>query len=314
MTCLKLIRQGTVLISGDKSGVVVVVDPYGEKKHVSHKIKSEIICMTAVTHQEQDYVAIGYANGMIFVEHIAPDLTLTTTFQIADDNDTIQSLDWQQLQPHKKMWPLLAASTKRKKSISVWIFPSQNMLCSFKLPIPPAQATEQQKSGVSIQLAWSPLSENRIYVSSYVGAILCYDVSSKPKLNQKARLERHNRNVFTINWYNRGANCITTSLDKQVIQWDVIEKSVLTCIKAQAMFPYALDTCPFNPSQVAIGMGDNSIKLWNFSNEGSIMKSKKNHDYYSSTVFWKGLQGKIEKVRMMLIKPNEKSLSNITFR
>ncbi len=289
------------MISGDKSGKVVVMDPYGELKHISHKVKSEISCMATMVHNGIDYVAIGYSNGMIFIEQIGSDLSLTTEFQIADDNDTIQSLDWQIIHTRKQegqenRWPFLASSVKRKKSVFVWRFPSQNLLCNFKLPIPPAQATEQQKSTVSIQLAWSPMHENKLYLSSYIGSILCYDISGKPKLNQKDRLDRHSRNIFTINWFNEGKNCITTSMDKQVIKWDVVKKSCLQNLKTQAMYPYSLDVHSSNAGQVAIGMGDNSIKFWNFSNEGTVMKAKKYHDYYDATVLWKGLQGKIEKV------------------
>ncbi|KAI7892935.1 WD40-repeat-containing domain protein [Mucor mucedo] len=59
-----------------------------------------------------------------------------------------------------------------------------------------------------------------------------------------------------------------------------------------------MDKCNWNEGQLAIGMGDNSIKLWNYSNAGSVMKkANKYHDYYDASVLWKGLQGKIEKIR-----------------
>lgn len=263
---------------------------------ISHKVKFEITCMATVHHEGNDYIAIGYNNGMIFIEGIKSDLSLTTHFQIAGDNDTIQSMDWQILKNESKGWPLLATSKKNKKAISVWIFPSQNLLCQFKLPNPPVQTTEQQKSSVSVQLAWSPLYEKKLFLSSYIGGILCYNISGKPTLSNKERLNGHNRNVFTINWCNYGRNCITTSLDKQVIKWDMTTTSSAQILKTQGMFPYSMDTSESNEGQVTIGMGDNSIKLWNFSNEGTVMRSKKQHDFYDATIIWKGLQGKIEKV------------------
>lgn len=291
-----MIRQGTVLISGDKSGKMVVTEPFGKSKHSITKVKSEITCIATTTHNGQDYAAIGYANGMIFVEHVAEDLTLTTQFQIANDNDMIQSLDWQK-QNNSNNWPLLASSTKRKRNVFVWAFPSQSVVGTIRLPNPPAQATEIQKSTVFIELAWSPLYKNKLYLSSYIGSIICFDLSSgSPKISNNDRLARHTRNVFTINWFNGGRNCITTSLDKQVIKWDVVKKICLQNLKTQTGFPYALDKCSWNQGQLAIGMGDNSIKLWNFSNAGSIMRTNVNHDYYNANVLWKGLQGKIEKV------------------
>ncbi|KAI7904079.1 WD40-repeat-containing domain protein [Cokeromyces recurvatus] len=140
---------------------------------------------------------------------------------------------------------------------------------------------------------------NHLYFSSYIGLIHCVDISKGKPIYSTAqkRLEKHNRNVFTINWFNHGRNCITTSIDKQVIKWDVQRKLCLQNLKTHAGFPYGLDSPNWNEGQLAVSMGDNSIKLWSFSSLGLVMKKKKYHDYYDSTVFWKGLQGKIEKVR-----------------
>ncbi|KAI8987233.1 WD40-repeat-containing domain protein [Mycotypha africana] len=67
-------------------------------------------------------------------------------------------------------------------------------------------------------------------------------------------------------------------------------------LKTQAAFPYALETPNWDYGQVAVGMGDNAIKLWNFSSKGSILE-KMRPSYYKATTLWKGLQGKIEKIR-----------------
>jgi WD40 repeat protein len=286
-----------------------LIEPFGKQlKHADTKVKSEITSMSVTRFQEQDYMAVGYINGMIFIERIRDDLSMETVFQIANDNDPIQSLDWQNLHSPTKpseqdtnisdpTWPLLASSTKRKRNIAIWKFPSQSKMTMIRLPNPPAQATEQQKSTVWIELAWSPQQINKLYFSSYIGSIVCFEITNKgPKICNNERLEKHNRNVFTINWFNQGRNCITTSLDKQVIKWDVKKKTCLQSLKTQTGFPYALDTPNWNDGQLAIGMGDNSIKLWNFSDSGSIMKANRYHDYYEATVLWKGLQGKIEKV------------------
>lgn len=276
-----------------------MVQPFGRIKQSATKVKSEITCLATTSHDGEDYVAVGYANGMIFIEHIGPDLVLTTKFQIANDNDTIQSLDWQKKKAGNA-WPYLASSTKRRRNVFVWAFPSQSIIGNIRLPLPPVQATEQQKSNVFIELAWSPLHENKLYLSSYIGSIVCFDMTNRSaKLCYSERLERHSRNVFTINWFNGGRNCITTSMDKQIIKWDLKKKSCIQTLKTQAAYPYSMDRCNWSKGQLAIGMGDNSIKIWNYSNAGSVMKANsKYHDYYDSSIFWKGLQGKIEKVHI----------------
>lgn len=295
---MKLIRNGTISISGDKSGKVVVTNPF-EQPHTATqaKVKSEIACISTTVVDGKDYAAIGYANGMIFIEEIGQDLSMTTVFQISEDNDPIQSLDWQKHSWQSNTWPLLASTSKRKKGISVWMFPSQTKFSFVKLPPPPPYITDQQKAAVFVELSWSPKDHTKLYFSSFAGFIHCFDIKSRnPKNCKELKLERHNRNVFTINWFNQGKNCITTSMDQRVIKWDVLKKTCLQTMKTQIGFPYSLDTPSWNEGQVAVGLGDNSIKVWNFSNMAAVMKKKGAYDYYTSTVFWKGLQGKIEKV------------------
>ncbi|KAI8070529.1 quinon protein alcohol dehydrogenase-like superfamily [Gilbertella persicaria] len=307
ITALKLIGNGTMVVSTDKSGLVVIADPFNNKKHSQHKVKSEITSLATTTYDQANYLAIGYANGMIFIEKLESDLSTTTVCQIASDNDSIQSLDWQKT---TEAWPLLATSTKRKRHVSIWHIPSQSEWTSIRLPNPPAQATEQQKSTVWIELAWSPHEQHKLFFSSFIGSIVCFDLSSKsPKLCNHERLEKHSRNVFTINWFNHGKNCITTSLDKQIIRWDVKKKSCLQSLKTQAGFPYAMDSPAWNPDQLVVGMGDNAIKLWRFADTQTVMKSNK-HDYYEATVLWKGLQGKIEKVQCHSTKEGLVAYSN----
>ncbi|KAI8387435.1 quinon protein alcohol dehydrogenase-like superfamily [Blakeslea trispora] len=299
ITALKVIRNGTVVISADKSGSIVIINPFDKSlKKIQHKVKSEVTSLATTVYNGHDYLAVGYANGMVFVEQIEQDLSTSNMFQLPNDNDAILSLDWQKTPSDSESWPLLAFSTKRLRNIVVWNLSSQNIWANIRLPNPPAQATEQQKSTVWIELAWSPHQRNKLFLSSYIGSIVCFDLSSPSyKLCNNERLEKHSRNVFTINWFNQGKQCITTSLDKQLIKWDVKRKSCQQILKTQGSFPYCLDSPKWNGDQIAIGMGDNAIKIWQYENTQLIMKSKKHHDYYKSDVFWRGLQGKIEKIK-----------------
>jgi hypothetical protein len=55
---------------------------------------------------------------------------------------------------------------------------------------------------------------------------------------------------------------------------------------------------------MAVGMGDNAIKLWEFKKGESVMSNNKDkyHDYYKSTIFWKQLYGKIQSVSSFFTK------------
>lgn len=155
------------MFSGDKSGKLVVAEAFGTKRTFSTKVKSEITCISTVHYQNTDYVAVGYANGMVFVESIDENLETKTVYQLANDNDVVNSLDWQKL-TSSDQWPLLATTTKRLAQICIWSFPSESKYAVLKLPPPPAQTTDQQKSSVWVKVSWSPSIPFKVYISSYM--------------------------------------------------------------------------------------------------------------------------------------------------
>ncbi|CAO3689943.1 unnamed protein product [Rhizopus microsporus] len=306
ITALKVIRKGTVIISGDKAGRVVVAEAFRKDQTISAKVNSEVTCISTVHRDHTDYAAIGYGNGIVLVEEITENLELKTVYQFSSENDPIMAIDWQK-KFSDGQWPWLAYSTKRLKRIVIYDIPSQTEVAPIHLPKPPAKATGQQVSSAWIEVSWSPCVENRLYVTSYVGTILVFDIAPRAaKIRNQERMENHSRNVFSINWYNGGTNCITTSLDSQVIKWNVNNQKCLQVMKTQAAFPYALDISPTAPYRLSIAMGDNAIKLWDFQKNESVMGSKgENHNYYTSSIVWKGLQGKTLRI---LCHPSKEGL------
>jgi hypothetical protein len=104
---------------------------------------------------------------MVFVESIDENLETKTVYQLANDNDVVNSLDWQKL-TSSDQWPLLATTTKRLAQICIWSFPSESKYAVLKLPPPPAQTTDQQKSSVWVKVSWSPSIPFKVYISSYM--------------------------------------------------------------------------------------------------------------------------------------------------
>ncbi|KAI8987234.1 WD40-repeat-containing domain protein [Mycotypha africana] len=71
ITTLKLIRNGSTVISGDKSGKIVIMDLFaGGKLKSETKVKAEVTSIATTVVDDQDYVAVGYGNGLIFVEKL----------------------------------------------------------------------------------------------------------------------------------------------------------------------------------------------------------------------------------------------------
>ncbi|KAI8993629.1 WD40-repeat-containing domain protein [Pilobolus umbonatus] len=100
-----------------------------------------------------------------------------------------------------------------------------------------------------------------------------------------------------MHWFHGGDRCITTSLDKRIIRWNVKSREPFQILNTQNAFPYCLDSPVWNIGEIGVAMGDGCIKQWNYSNVNSIMRSNKPHNYYDSNVFWKGLSGHIKNIQ-----------------
>ena len=107
---------------------------------------------------------------MIRIEKIAEDLDPETIYQlIHPDGDGVHSLTWQPPSlEYPDIFPLLASSTRKLKSAIVWNVPEESRYTELKLPVPSPHWTDQQRSTVWFELAWSPVHDDQIYVTSYM--------------------------------------------------------------------------------------------------------------------------------------------------
>ncbi|GAN02571.1 conserved hypothetical protein [Mucor ambiguus] len=299
ITALRIIRQGSLVVSGDKAGKFVLADAQLKscKAHAT-SLASPITCMAATQVDGKDYLAAGYENGMVFIYEIHTDLSMTIVSQIMEDTDPIQSLDWQPSH-HSPEWPLLAFSTKRKPQILLWSNADQSILSSIRLPRPPSQANTggQKPAATWVQVSWQ--QDHTLYFTSYSGAIVCADISnpSRPTVNTKKRMDKHARQVFVLDFVNQGSQMISVSMDAQVIKWDAQLASDLQTIKTQTKYPYCMDTPAWDNGQLAIAMGEKEVKYWKFSTAQDVIQPQADPNYYAATVIWRGLQGKIQRIR-----------------
>ncbi|KAI8136904.1 quinon protein alcohol dehydrogenase-like superfamily [Fennellomyces sp. T-0311] len=296
VTVIKSIRNGKLIISGDKSGKLIVQETFKPERRIVTKVNSEVRTLAPIHHAGDDYLAVGYANGMIHIEKIAADLTTETVYQlIHPDGDGIHSLSWQPSSlDYPDIFPLLASSTRKLKSALVWNVPEEAQYTEIKLPAPSPHWTDQQRNTIWLELAWSPLHDDEIYVTSYMGMIVQYRLDGYKAVDETRFRDLHSRIAFNFTWVQGGRFAITYSIDKQIILWDVQKRDAVYRMLTHAGFLYSLDIPTWNPGQVAIGLGDSNIKIWEFMNTSGLKGQENN--FYQSQLLWRGLQGQILRV------------------
>lgn len=69
--------------------------------------------------------------------------------------------------------------------------------------------------------------------------------------------------------------------------WDLKTLHSLHCISSLGGFVYGLDISPLDPGTVAVGVGDNMIRVWHTSSPVSA---------YDAITLWQGIKSKVQVV------------------
>ncbi|KAI9004278.1 WD40-repeat-containing domain protein [Phycomyces nitens] len=301
----------TLYIKGDKSGLVAAQESFGSLVVKKQHVKAEVRALSHVNFHAEDYVAIGYSNGMIRIEKLDAQLKMTTVYEMPDQSDDINALAWQSLPSQatesNPQWPLLASSYRHQKHVDLWNIPTESHCSKIHGSLSNEKRARNQKEASWTNLSWSPIDKDLLYMTTQSGDIYCFDTKEprKPVVVPKEHFgDKHTRIVFSMLWAYGGSHLITNSFDNQIIKWNSKTHESVNCIKGQNGYPFSISISPLTPYQAAIGLGDSNIKIWTFSGEGKSMKKRKKHDFYEARIIWKGLQGQIEHVLWHPTRPD----------
>ncbi|KAL0089761.1 WD40-repeat-containing domain protein [Phycomyces blakesleeanus] len=170
VTALLCIRNGTILISGDKSGCIVAQEAFGSIVVKKKQVKAEVRALAHTSFHDEDYIAVGYSNGMIRIEKLDAQLKLTTVYEMVDQINDVHSLAWQSLPSQttesNPQWPLLASSFRHQKHVDLWNIPTESHCSKINLPSPGGQWSRNQKDTSWTELSWSPNDKDLLYMTS----------------------------------------------------------------------------------------------------------------------------------------------------
>ncbi|ORX90158.1 WD40 repeat-like protein [Basidiobolus meristosporus CBS 931.73] len=293
-------------VSGDKTGGIIAWNPTTEKYQKGNFQNSAIFCIEASpTHS--NVFAVGYQNGSMLILKISTEEEMSVLYRLKGHDDEIHSLSWQtstwdianagRVLTARTGIPILEvtllpeykplASGSRDKSIKVWDVPNERQVFCLKLPKAKGHLTEQQKSRIWTSVMWDPKSQHKLICSSYMGEIIICDTKDERWIKDRFK-DGHSRCVFSMVPVRNGQSMITTSMDRQIILWNTESRRPTTLIQGLGGFVYSLDMSELDPTKVAMGLGDNTIRVWNY------MDPEKPYD---SKLIWKGLKGKITRLK-----------------
>ncbi|EDO37187.1 predicted protein, partial [Nematostella vectensis] len=287
-----------LILSADEKGTVIAWYYNKNTVHSTCPIQEYIFCVESSSVSSQQ-AAVGYKNGLIVILQVDSQGMLPLHRLRGHESD-VHSLAWCPL-AHLDFGPLqnkandaqgsLLISGSRDLTIRLWDTLSGKLITLWNLPKRSTQKwrDKQQdwhsKDRMWVSVCWPQNLGNKIITSSHGGELLLWDLSTpSPKDKVHVFGSGHSRIVFNVSCTPCGTKLMTTSMDRQVILWDVARCQQICTIATLGGYVYAMAISPLDPGTLALGVGDNMIRVWHTTSESAP---------YDAISLWQGIKSKV---------------------
>ncbi|XP_013417476.1 gem-associated protein 5 [Lingula anatina] len=312
VTCVdwSVVKDDLVISGDDRGGLVCWNYTSGYHKRFTPE-GSIIYCLTASPHDSR-HVAAGYKSGLILLVDISQNGAILHRLRGHDDevhcvvwcptlgeevgdnwriNET-ENGDTSDADPPTDQGCLLASGS-RDRTIRLWSTTRGRQVSLLRLPSSHGQRRDKGedwgRTRVWLTIYWPKCWPLQLVSSTQSGDLLHWTPFSSQKqkwqpLNHK-EAGGHNRIVFNICCGGVDMDTLCTiSMDRQIVVWSLRDLCSVQSIPTLGGFAYNIAASPVDPSRVAIGVGDQMIRVWNTGNPGNP---------YDYLLLWQGIRGKV---------------------
>ncbi|XP_078610661.1 gem-associated protein 5-like isoform X1 [Branchiostoma floridae x Branchiostoma japonicum] len=289
--------EETTIVSADQKGFIVKWHyQTGDVQTFCPDPKGHIVSLACSSHQPC-LLAAGLKSGTVVVLDMRGEGQVVCSLQ--GHMDEVQSVVWMAADDEDdnrthtdesmedKGHGQLLASGSKDGTIRVWNTTSASCAYTLKLPSKPLGyrgrgGGEDGGRRLWVALCWRKEQPHQIISSSHGGDILLWDLrNQKWQALDHSGGTGHSRVVFSITAVQN--HIITTSMDRQIILWDLSRVKPQWSLPTSGGFVYALAFSPLTTGQLAIGVGDGMVRIWN-TQSGSP---------FDCLGFWQGTKGKV---------------------
>eukprot|EP01130_Rhizamoeba_saxonica_P017219 TRINITY_DN8254_c0_g1_i2.p1 TRINITY_DN8254_c0_g1~~TRINITY_DN8254_c0_g1_i2.p1 ORF type:complete len:914 (+),score=189.56 TRINITY_DN8254_c0_g1_i2:188-2743(+) len=291
ISCSSVSPISGIIATGDSKGNITIWDHVNNiLLHYSpDSVKGNGVFSLSFSPHSPNLIVIGYNNGTLMVFDIESG---GIVHQLIGHSNQIHSLSWSET-PDMDMFtipldqvlsdaetniPKFLISSSKDETIKVWDAIDYDLVYDINVPKP----KQTKNNRIWISTCWNPKSIDEFVSTTRNGGLIQWKLNHNTNKYSKKNFEYgHNRMVFSVNnvFKNR---IISISMDRKIIIWDTRTRKKRTIFPSLGGFAYKIDISPLDPSRLAIGVGDNTIQVWNVGKVG-----------YKTVTLWKGLQSKI---------------------
>ncbi|XP_072302080.1 gem-associated protein 5 [Eucyclogobius newberryi] len=290
-----------LVVSGDEKGVVTCHWFHTGDSSSFFPEPRTVVCLSC-SPRVWSQVAIGYKDGMIVLIDVSKKGEVL--HRLRGHDDEIHSLSWRpepiESALHGPMedaeagvWDegCLLASGSKDQTLRIWSTDRGKSVVTLKLPYLKKRGSVMDpgvKERLWLNVLW--LRRTQVISSCFSGELLLWDLlkSGKQKwslFGSSSDGQNHNRIVFNMSSVQMQEQqlLLSTSMDREIKCWDAGALELCWTLPALGGFVYALCFSPLGSGTLALGVGDNTIRVWN-------TQSSK---VYDTRCFWQGIKSKV---------------------
>uniref|UniRef100_A0AAV2J952 Gem (nuclear organelle) associated protein 5 n=1 Tax=Knipowitschia caucasica TaxID=637954 RepID=A0AAV2J952_KNICA len=296
-----------LVVSGDEKGVVVCHWFHTGDTSSFFPEPRTIFCLSCSPHI-WSHVAIGYKDGMIVLIDVSKKGEVLHRLR-GHDNE-IQSLCWSP-EPGEGILDgptedseaddtggvlgegCLLASGSRDQTLRIWSTDRGKSIVTLKLPYLKKRGSVMDtgvRERLWLHVHWPKGRRTQVISSSFSGELLLWELAKTAKqkwsvFGTTSDGQNHNRIVFNTSSVQLQEQqlLLSTSMDREVKCWDMNTLELCWTLPALGGFVYSLCFSPLGSGTLALGVGDNMIRVW------STQSSKQ----YDTLCFWQGIKSKV---------------------
>ncbi|XP_048244264.1 gem-associated protein 5-like [Haliotis rufescens] len=302
ITALSWSRSQTdLIVTGDERGTVVVWR-YRTDEHQTFRHEKDLIFSLACCPHDPSLLAVGYKSGNILLLDMSSRGYIQ--HRLRGHDDEVHSVVWCPVPGENVLTEgayseagddtegYLLASGSRDRTIRIWKSSQGKQLQVKKLPLNTGNrrdnADSQGRSKVWTSLYWPLDHPTQLVSSSFGGELVMWDLSPvghKREIFQAGDSRIHSRIVFNICAGGEEMNTLfTVGMDRMIVLWDLDRQCSVYSIPSLGGHVYNMETSPLDPGRVAVGVGDNTIRVWNTNNKVNP---------FDINTLWQGIKSKV---------------------
>ncbi|XP_015254322.1 PREDICTED: gem-associated protein 5 [Cyprinodon variegatus] len=299
-----------LVVSGDEKGVVVCHWFHTGDTTSFFPEPRTIFCLTCSPHSWKS-VAVGYKDGMIVLIDISKKGEVMQRLR-GHDNE-IHSLAWSPQIGEEALYAradeheanngvstgeesgCYLASGSKDQTVRIWSTAKGKGVMTLKLPFLKRRGSAVDpgvKERIWLNVHWPKGRAMQLVSSCFSGELVMWDLTKTGKqkwslFGTSSEGQNHSRIVFnmsSVQLQDGQELLISTSMDREIKCWDLNSLSCCWTLPTLGGHIYTLTFSPVGVGCLALGVGDNLIRVWN------TLSTQNQYDVRS---FWQGIKSKV---------------------